>query len=80
MRMSSAHAKKSPTNLSVRADLVRRAKALDINLSELFERALEEAILRREREKWLAHNQDAIRAYNTAVSKRKLFSEGWRRF
>ena len=61
--------RKTPTNLSVRADLVRRAKELDLNLSGLLETAIEQAIKAAERDAWLAANEDAIRAYNARVEK-----------
>jgi antitoxin CcdA len=82
MRMpsSSTRAHKTPTNLSVRADLVRRAKELELNLSEILEVALESAVRGAERERWLAENQDAIDEYNEQVEKRGLFSDDWRRF
>jgi antitoxin CcdA len=73
-------AKKTPTNLSVREDLVARAKALHLNLSELLEAAMEKAILEAEREEWLARNQYSIRAYNARVAKCGVFSNGRRRF
>lgn len=72
--------RKAPTNLSVRVDLVRKAKALEINLSEVLERALELAIRQREREAWLRDNADAITHYNDQVQQRGVFSDDWRRF
>ena len=57
-------ARKTPTNLSVRADLVREAKALDLNLSQILETALEQTLRHRRRAAWLAENRDAISAYN----------------
>jgi antitoxin CcdA len=81
MRMVSRRGnRKVPTNVSVRADLVRRAKRLGINLSGLLESALEEAIRKVEREEWLAENKDAIEAYNRHVEKHGLFSDQWRKF
>jgi antitoxin CcdA len=86
MRIYNAHmkrasnVKKVPTNLSVRADLVARAKELGLNLSKLVEGAIEEAIRAAEREKWLAENREAIDDYNAQVAKRGLFSDDWRRF
>jgi antitoxin CcdA len=79
-RASPARTRKAPTNLSVRVDLVRRAKSLKVNLSEVFEGALEQALQEREREAWLAENRDAIRAYNAEVEERGVFSDDWRRF
>ena len=79
MRMTSAKSK-VPTNLSVRADLVRKARAMKLNLSEVLERALEDELRRREREKWLEENRGAIDAYNERVEKHGVFSDGLRRF
>jgi antitoxin CcdA len=83
MRVYHAHmqrAPKAPTNLTVRTDLVRRARRLGLNLSEILETALEAAIRKREREDWLAENRDAIDGYNRRVAKRGVFSDRHRRF
>lgn len=80
MRSAQRRSRRVPTNLSVAEDLVRRAKALRINLSEVLETALEQAVAAAERDAWLAANRDAIDAYNALVAKRGLFSDGWRRF
>jgi antitoxin CcdA len=79
MRMRK-RARKAPTNLSIRQDLVRQAKALELNLSEVLEGALEEAIREATRAAWLAENAEAIADYNEVVEKRGVFSDGWRRF
>jgi antitoxin CcdA len=71
---------KVPTNLSIRKDLVERAKHLGLNLSQVMEGAIEEAIRTVEREQWLAENREAIDGYNNQVEKRGLFSDDWRRF
>lgn len=65
--------RKAPTNLSLRIDLVQRAKALDLNLSEVVESALEQAIVKAEQARWLAENEDAIDYYNAFVEKYGLF-------
>lgn len=49
------------TNLSVRTDLVQRARALGLHLSEILEAGLTAAIAEAERAQWLAPNQDARR-------------------
>ena len=56
------HAPKKATNLSINSDLLRRARALDINLSATLERALAETLKMRQREQWLAQNASAQRA------------------
>lgn len=85
MRMDNAPhktstARKVPTNLSVRADLVQQAKALGINLSEVLEHALVEALRQRRREAWIRENGDAIAEYNARVGREGVFSDDWRRF
>jgi len=71
---------KTATNVSLRSDLAKRARALKINLSQLLETALEERIRQIEREQWLAENQEAIEGYNRRVAKQGVFSQGRRRF
>jgi len=72
--------RKIATNLSLRADLARRARSLGINLSELLEVALSHAIAEADRKAWLAENQEAIESYNTRVREHGVFSDDWRRF
>lgn len=73
-------ARKAPTNLSLRTDLVQRAKALDLNLSDVVESALEQAIVEAEQARWLAENEAAIDYYNDFVEKHGLFGEEFRPF
>lgn len=72
--------RKAPTNLSLRIDLVERAKALDLNLSEVVEAALEQAIVAAEQARWLAENEAAIDYYNKFIEKHGLFGEEFRDF
>lgn len=74
------HAPKKAANLSVNADLLSKAREMDINLSATLEQALAETIKRRQREQWLAENKDAIHAYNDHVEKHGVFSDGLRSF
>src|SRR5258705_10798449 len=73
--MKPASTRKTPTNVSVRADLVRRAKELGLNLSGLLEAAIEHAIREAERADWLAKNQDGVRSFNVRVEKHGGFWE-----
>ncbi len=77
MRMAT---RKTATNLSLRSDLVLRAKALGLNLSEVLDTALEAAIVEAEKQHWLAENREAIAEYNQLVAKRGVFGDGRRRF
>jgi antitoxin CcdA len=79
-RVPAGRARKAPTNLSLRIDLVQRAKALDLNLSEVVERALEKAIVEAEQARWLAENEEAIEHYNSVIEKYGLFGEEFRQF
>lgn len=72
--------RKIPTNLSLRGDLVRRAKKLGLKLSSVVDTALEQAVREAEAKAWLDENRDAIVEYNALVAKRGVFSAGRRRF
>jgi antitoxin CcdA len=81
--MDTAYDTKAPkkaTNLSVNADLLKKARELDINLSATLEQALVEVLRQRQRERWLAQNRGAIAAYNDHVEKHGAFSDGVRTF
>lgn len=73
-------APKRPTNLSINSDLLQKAREQDINLSAALERALTERLRQKQRERWLADNQEAIVAYNDYVDEHGVFSEGLRSF
>lgn len=76
----SARTKKRPTNLSIRTDLLERAKQLNINLSAAFELFLEQHLAQQHRQAWQEKNQPAIEDYNQQVAKRGVFSKGRRQF
>jgi antitoxin CcdA len=73
-------ARKAATNLSLRVELVQRAKALGLNLSEVVDSALERAIREAEQARWLAENEAAIEYYNSVIEKHGLFGEEFRKF
>ena len=73
-------APKKAANLSVNADLLSRARELNINLSATLEQALIQALEQRRREEWLVRNRDAIDAYNEHVEAHRVFSAGIRSF
>ena len=78
--MSEQPSSKKAANLSVNADLLREAKALNINLSQAFENHLAELVKAKKGEKWLAENRQAMDAYNELVERIGVFSEGFRTF
>ncbi|MGN6111493.1 MAG: type II toxin-antitoxin system CcdA family antitoxin [Luteimonas sp.] len=70
---------KRAANLSVNAELLDQAKALEINLSATFERALEEEVRARKREHWLAENPEWIAGYNAWVAEHGVPSPMFRK-
>ena len=72
--------RKVATNLALRADRVRRARELDLNLSQVVDAALEQAVKAAEDRAWVDENRKAIDEYNALVAKRGVFSDGRRRF
>jgi len=71
---------KRPVNVKARADLVADAKAHGINLSSVFEEALDRAVRDARLAHWQAENEDAFAAYDRRVEKAGVFSDGKRRF
>jgi antitoxin CcdA len=71
---------KQAVNLSISKPLLRRARALKLNLSRFFEAQLEQYLKRQRAEQGLEENRDAIASYNAHVEKHGVFSDGLRRF
>ncbi|MBS1767508.1 MAG: type II toxin-antitoxin system CcdA family antitoxin [Acidobacteria bacterium] len=78
--MAAPTASKKPTNLSLSADLLLEARALDINLSAALDEALAGIIRKRRAEVWLEENRAAMDAYNDHVERHGVFSDGLRGF
>ena len=72
--------RKKATNLSVDERLLERAKQLKLNLSQVLETGLVEAIRRRDAQGWLKRDRAALKAYNEHVERHGVFSEGVRSF
>jgi antitoxin CcdA len=79
-RFVEADTRKKATNLSINAELLRQAKELGINLSQLLEKRLIEAVNEEKRRRWLAENEAAAADYNNRVDSAGVFSDGIRRF
>ncbi len=73
-------APKKPTNLSLNSDLLKRSRALNINLSATLEQALKAKLAENQAEIWKAENKNAIQAYNEFVEKHGCFSDEFREF
>lgn len=78
-RASAARVKR-PANVSIRSDLLEKARQHEINLSRALEERLDELIRQKERDAWLERNRAAIEAYNERVERDGVFSDGLRTF
>jgi len=68
------------TNLSVNSVLLAEAKRLKLNLSQVLETSLTQAVREKQREEWLEVNRTALAAYNAHIEKHGAFSDGLRLF
>ena len=73
-------APKKLTNLSLNSDLLKKTKALNINLSATLEKVLKDKLAENEAQKWAKENKRAIKAYNEFVDKNGLFADEHRDF
>jgi len=80
MTATAARRRKRAANLSVDERLLARARRLKLNLSQVLEAGLADAIRRQEGEAWLKKNRGALEAYNEHVEKHGVFSDGLRSF
>ena len=73
-------APKKPTNLSINSDLLKKTRALNINLSATLEQALREKLAITAEKKWKKENKRAIQTYNNFVEENGLFADEYRTF
>lgn len=73
-------ASKRPANVSVRAELLDKAKHLGINLSRTLEDRLTELVREAEAREWLARNRRALDVYNKRIEREGIWSDGLRGF
>lgn len=71
---------KRPANLSINAELLDQARALEINLSATLERALEAEVRARRRLQWREENREALEAYNRRIERDGMASDHVRAF
>ncbi|MGE3147797.1 MAG: type II toxin-antitoxin system CcdA family antitoxin [Pseudorhodoplanes sp.] len=70
--------KKRPVSVTIRADLLDEAKALDLNASAAAERGIEAAVKAARETRWLEANRKAIEAHNARVYDRgTLLTPSW---
>ncbi|MGD9739349.1 MAG: type II toxin-antitoxin system CcdA family antitoxin [Bauldia sp.] len=65
-------------NLSMSVDLLDRAKALNINLSQALEPHLRELVREAEAAAWRRDNRESIEAFNRYIEENGVFGEEWR--
>lgn len=73
-------APKKPTNLSLNSDLLKKSKAMNINLSATLEQALTEILTQSKRENWTVENKNAIKSYNEFIEENGCFGDEFRTF
>ena len=80
LQLYDVKAPKKATNLSLNSDLLKKSKALDINLSATLEQALKEKLAKIEAKEWLEENKNAIKAYNEFINENGCFGDEYRKF
>jgi len=71
---------KRATNLTLSADILNAAKALDINISQVCDAHLREVVQREQERRWRLEHADFIAAYNATVETEGLPLDEWRSF
>lgn len=71
---------RKPVNLSASAALVDEARALGLNLSRVFEEALDARLRQSRVQRWQQENREAIEHYNTHIREHGVWSKSVRRF
>jgi antitoxin CcdA len=71
---------KRAINLTLSADILTAAKALDINISQVCDAHLREVVQREQERRWREEHADFIAAYNTTVETEGLPLDEWRSF
>lgn len=70
--------KRRPVNLTIREDILKEAKNLNLNTSQAAEVGIAEAIKKAQEQAWLLENQTALDAHNERVEKQGvLLTPGW---
>ena len=78
--MFDPNATKKATNVSINQDLLKRARALKINLSQALEERLVDLLREARRVQWLTNNRKALADYERYVATHGVFSEKVRGF
>ena len=79
-RTRSGSAGKRATNLSLSADVLEAAKAMDINISQVCDAYLREVVRREQERRWRQEHAEFVNAYNATIEAEGLPLEEWRSF
>jgi antitoxin CcdA len=71
---------KRATNLSLSIDVLRSAKALNINISQLCDSYLREFVRSEHTRRWREEHHDFIEAYNVTIETEGLPLDEWKSF
>jgi antitoxin CcdA len=67
-------AKRKAVNLTADAELVEDAKAMGLNLSQLFQDSLKKAVSEERKRQWVEENREAIDEYNERIDREGTFA------
>jgi antitoxin CcdA len=73
-------APKKAVNLNANSDLIKTAKHIGVNLSQVFEEAVLTTVKARLEQLWLEENRGAIQDYNAHIEQHGVFAADKRRF
>ena len=73
-------APKKAVNLNANSDLIKTAKLVGVNLSQVFEEAVLATVKARLEQLWREESQGAIQDYNAHIEKHGVFAADKRRF
>ena len=71
---------KQRLTVTVRADLIERARAAKLNLSSVIEESLELRLRKAEAERWAEENAEAIAYHNARIERDGLWHKGLTRW
>lgn len=71
---------RQPTNLSIKAELIEEAKALEINVSRAAEAGISEAVRAEKARRWKLENAQTIQDWNKWVDDNDLPLAEYRQF
>ena len=71
---------RKPANLSIDADLLAEARAMEINISSAAEDGVKRAVASAKAEVWKRENAEAIQDYNRWINENGLPLEKYRMF